>query len=93
MAKVALTPMQKRYAWHAQMERMIKRHISRRDPEAEYSTQTELAHDLGITRTTLSNIFSGRQLPTLTLLARICVACNISADEVGQLVIALGEIR
>lgn len=50
MAKVALTPMQKRYAWHARMERMIKRHISRRDPEAEYSTQTELAHDLGITQ-------------------------------------------
>ena len=93
MPKVALTPMQKRYAWHARMERMIKRHISRHDPEAEYNTQIELAHELGISRTTLSNIFSGRQFPTLTLLARICVACNISADEVGQLVLALGDIR
>lgn len=93
MAKVALTAMQKRYAWHASLERMIKRHISRHDPEAEYSTQIELAHELGVARTTLSNIFSGRQLPTLTLLARICVACNISPDEIGRLVLQLGDIR
>ena len=93
MPKVALTPAQKRAAWRKHFAAAVGRHINRHDPEAEYNSQAELAHDIGASRPGLSNIICGKTVPTLQSFARICNACNMSADEVGMLVLQLGGIR
>lgn len=93
MAKVALTDAQKLSAWQERFRASVGRHINRRDPEAEYNTQAELAHDAGLSLLGMSNIMTGRYIPNLRTFARICNACNLSADEVGRLVLQLGGIR
>ena len=93
MPKVALTPAQKRAAWRKHFAAAVGRHINRHDPEAEYNSQAELAHDIGVSRPGFSNIICGKTVPTLQSFARICNACNMPADEVGRLVLQLGGIR
>ena len=93
MAKVALTDAQKLEAWCERFRVSIGRHINRHDPEAEYSTQRELAHDIGISKTAMSQIMIGQHDPSLKTFARMCNACNMSVDEVGRLVLQLGGIR
>ena len=93
MAKVTLTDAQKLEAWNEHFHTSIGRHINRHDPEAEYNSQAELAHDIGVSRPGFSNIICGKTVPTLQSFARICNACNLSADEVGMLVLQLGGIR
>lgn len=93
MAKVALTDAQKLEAWNERFRASVSRHINRLDPEAEYDTQTELAHDAELSLMSMSNIMTGKYIPNLRTFARICNACNLSADEVGRLVLQLGGIR
>ena len=93
MAKVALTDAQKLEAWCERFRVSIGRHINRRDPEAVYNSQSELAHDIGISKTAMSQIMIGRHDPSLRTFARMCNACNMSVDEVGRLVLQLGGIR
>lgn len=93
MAKVTLTDAQKLKAWNERFHTSIGRHINRRDPEAEYNSQSELAHDIGISKTAMSQIMIGRHDPSLRTFARMCNACNMSVDEVGRLVLQLGGIR
>ena len=93
MAKVTLTKSQALDAWQERFRTSIGRHINRRDPEAEYSSQTELAHDVGVSKPAISQILCGNSIPALPTFARMCNACNLSADEVGRLVLQLGGIR
>lgn len=93
MAKVTLTDAQKLEAWNKRFATAVGRHINRHDQEAEYNSQAELAHDVGVSRPGLSNIICGKTVPNLQSFARICNACNLSADEVGMLVLQLGGIR
>lgn len=93
MPKVALTPAQKLSAWQERFRASVWRHINKHDPEAEYNSQAELAHDVGVSRPCLNKIICGKTVPTLQSFARICNACNMSADEVGMLVLQLGGIR
>lgn len=93
MAKVTLTDAQKLEAWNERFHTSIGRHINRRDPEAGYNSQSELAHDIGISKTAMSQIMVGRHDPSLRTFARMCNACNMSVDEVGRLVLQLGGIR
>lgn len=93
MAKVTLTDAQKLSAWQERFRASVGRHINRHDPEAEYNSQCELAHDIGISKTAMSQIMVGRRDPSLRTFARMCNACNMSVDEVGRLVLQLGGIR
>ena len=47
-----------------------------------HKSKTEIAEALGISKSTVSQYLSGRSLPSLATLAKLCAVLDCSADDI-----------
>lgn len=57
----------------------------KREIEACGKTKTEIANAIGVSKSTVSQYLSGRSLPTLATLSRLCNFIDCSADDILEI--------
>ena len=57
-------------------------HNLKREIESCGISKTEIANKVGISKATLSQYLSGRALPTLPTLTKMCIVLDCSADDI-----------
>lgn len=64
-----------------ELQRQISLNL-RRETLLSGKTKSEIADAIGVSRPTLSQYLSGRALPSLATLSRLCDFLEISADDI-----------
>ncbi len=57
----------------------------KREIETCGKTKTEIANAIGVSKSTVSQYLSGRSLPTLATLSRLCNFIDCSADDILEI--------
>jgi len=64
-----------------EIEEIIKINL-KMEIECSSKSKSQIAEEVGISRPTLSQYLSGRILPTVVTLAKLCKALDCSADDI-----------